>query len=143
MEVGVFSFAAKTVLFKEGTPAEKLYRITSGEVLCVKLVKDRLIPVMLAKKGDCIGESALVNGGKYSYSAITLGFTETDPVSSDVYQKEFKASPTWMGKLLRTMALRFDHTASLVAENRIIHPSVFDESQFTAAFENELKKLIF
>lgn len=142
MEVGVFSFAAKVVLFKEGEPAEKLYKLSQGEVLCVKLVKDRLIPIMVAKKGDCIGESALVSGGKYQYSAITLTFTETDPVSSSTYKKEFGKCPNWMERLLKIMSQRFGHTAALVAENRIIHPSVIDESQFSPTFENELKKLL-
>lgn len=142
MEVGNFQFKAKHVLFKEGQPASSVYKIENGEVLCVKIVRDRLVPVLLAGKGDIIGETAMIAGGKYNYSAITLQFTQTEPISQSKFQEEFRKSPAWMGKLIAIMASRFQHTANLMAENRVIHPSIFDESKFTPAFEIELKKLL-
>ncbi|MCP5916110.1 cyclic nucleotide-binding domain-containing protein, partial [Klebsiella pneumoniae] len=50
----------RQVIFKEGAKANKLYMVKAGEVLCLKSSKDRLIPVFLAKEGDIIGESAMI-----------------------------------------------------------------------------------
>jgi CRP-like cAMP-binding protein len=65
-------FGIKAVIFKEGSKANKLFLIKTGEVLCLKANKDRLIPVFLAKEGDIIGESAMVEGLNYTYSAISM-----------------------------------------------------------------------
>jgi CRP-like cAMP-binding protein len=49
------TFNSRSVLFKEGADAAKLYIVKSGEVLCLKASQDRIIPVFLAQKGDVLG----------------------------------------------------------------------------------------
>lgn len=139
MEVGNFSYKAKDVIFKEGQSAGKVYEITSGEVLCLKWNKDRLIPIMIARKGDRLGEATFIKNGKYNYSAISLSYTETNPVSIQSYKAEFAKNPEWMPALLGIMASRFHHTMDLLAENRI---GILSEQEFPPALEIELKKLL-
>lgn len=139
MEVGNFSFKAKDVIFKEGQSAGKVFEIISGEVLCLKWSNDRLIPIMIARKGDRLGEATFIKNGKYNYSAVTLSFTETNPVSIQNYKAEFSKTPDWMPALLGIMASRFHHTMDLLAENRV---GILNESEFPPALEIELKKLL-
>ncbi len=139
MEVGNFNYKAKDVIFKEGQSAGKVYEISSGEVLCLKWNKDRLVPIMIARKGDRLGEATFIRNGKYNYSAVALSYTETNPISIQTYKAEFSKSPEWMPALLGIMASRLHHTMDLLTENRI---GILSEQEFPPALEIELKKLL-
>lgn len=132
----------KQKVFKEGEKASTMYLVKGGEVLCLKLYKDRLIPIFHAKEGDIIGESAMIAGSTYTYSAITLGYTELTEMSSAQFKQIFTQSPPWLVDLTKTMIQRFENTANLVAENRLIHPSITKEEDFTSSVEIEYKKII-
>lgn len=136
------NFGHRAVVFKEGAKANKLYVVKSGEVLCLKFSKDRLIPVFLAKEGDIIGESAMIQDLVYTYSAISLGNTELMEVSSFSFKQVLGKAPDWLLDLTTTMISRFQNTSSLIAENRMVHPSIIEEDQFTSQIEIEFKKLL-
>lgn len=135
-------FSPKKVIFKEGQPADRLYIIKSGEVLCLKASKDRLIPVFRAQQEDIIGENAMLDGSEYGYSAITLGAVELMELSHETFSKVFKQSPDWLVDLTSTMINRFQNTANLIAENRAIHNSIMPEDEFPSSVEVEFKKLL-
>lgn len=135
-------FQPKAVLFREGDDASKLMIIKSGEVLCLKASKERLIPVFLAKGEDIIGESALLDGAPYTYSAIALSTVEVVSVPNGDFRQALGVAPQWLIDLTLTMVARFQSTAGLVAENRVLHPSILSEEQFPASLEIEYKKLL-
>ncbi len=136
------TFGVKAVIFKEGSKANKLYLIKAGEVICLKSHKDRLIPVFLAKEGDIIGESAMIEGLDYTYSAISMGATELIEVTSFSFKQVFSKAPDWILSLTTTMIERLMNTSTLIAENRIIHASVVSDEFFTPQLENDFKKLL-
>lgn len=136
------SFQPRSVIFKEGAKANKLFIIKHGEVLCLKSSKDRLIPVFLAKEGDIIGESAMIQDLVYTYSAISMGNTQVVEVSSFSFKQVFSKSPEWLVDLTTTMISRFQNTSSLIAENRLVHSSIIEEDQYTSQVEIEFKKLL-
>jgi CRP-like cAMP-binding protein len=136
------SFQPRTVIFKEGAKANKLYIIKEGEVLCLKSSKDRLIPVFNAKEGDIIGESAMIQDLVYTYSAISMGNTQLVEVSSFSFKQVFSKAPQWIIDLTTTMISRFQNTSALIAENRMIHPSIIEEERFSSQVEIEFKKLL-
>ncbi len=135
-------FGFHSVIFKEGLPANKLFIVKSGEVLCLKSANDRLIPIFLAKEGDILGESAMMDKLDYTYSAISLSQVEVLEIPSQNFDQVFKMAPNWLKDLLTTMITRFQSTSNLVAQNRIVHPLVIDEDQFTPQTETVLKKLL-
>lgn len=135
-------FNPKSVLFREGDDASELLIIKSGEVLCLKAFKDRLIPVFLAKGQDIIGESAMLSGAPYTYSAIALTNVEVVKVPNQDFREAFEAAPQWLTDLSLTMVSRFQNTAGLVAENRVLHPTIMSEEDFSSSLEIELKKLL-
>jgi CRP-like cAMP-binding protein len=136
------NYGFRQVIFKEGVKADKLFLVKSGEVLCLKSSKDRLIPVFLAKEGDVIGESAMIDDLAYTYSAISLAKTELVEVPSKNFHEVLNQSPDWLKELTMTMISRFQSTSNLIAENRKVHPSIMSEELFTSQLEIEFKKLL-
>jgi len=132
----------RQVIFKEGAKANKLYMVKAGEVLCLKASKDRLIPVFLAKEGDIIGESAMIQDLVYTYSAISMANTELLEVTSFSFKQVFSKAPEWLAELTTTMITRFQNTSNLIAENRMIHPSIISEEAFNSQVEIDFKKLL-
>ncbi len=137
-----YQLGDKKLLFKEGEPVSKLYLIKSGEVLCLKQAKDRLVPVFRARDNDVIGENAMIEGSVYSYSAITNSHVELIEIPTTNFSQILKDSPRWLVDLTATMIERFQHTANLIAENRIIHEAIVSEENFTSEQEIEFKKLL-
>lgn len=135
-------FDAKTVLFREGDDASHLMIIKNGEVLCLKASKERLIPVFMAKGQDIIGESAMLSGAPYTYSAIALSRVEVILIPNKDFNQALSSAPEWLTDLTTTMVSRFQSTASLVAENRVLHPSILSEEEFPPSLEIEYKKLL-
>ncbi len=131
-----------TVLFKEGDIALNLYIVKSGEVACFKNYNDRLIPVYVARVGDIIGENAILDNAPNAYSAISLLPSELMTIPAENFLTIMKEAPEWLSDLSMTMVKRFEATANLVAENRVIHSSILSEESFTSAMEVEFKKLL-
>lgn len=136
------NLSPRTVLFKEGDEAKKLYMVKHGEILCLKASKDRLIPVFLAKEGDIVGESAMIEGLGYTYSAVTLSTAEVVEIPAFNFKRVFSEAPSWLVDLTTTMIGRFQTTANLIAENRVISPHILSEDQFSTKLEVEFKKLL-
>ena len=134
--------AFRSVIFKEGEKANKLFIIKSGEILCLKSTKDRLIPVFLAKEGDVIGESAMIQDSNYTYSAISLSNAELLEVSSFSFKQVLGKTTDWVLNLVKTMISRFQVTSSLISDNRIVHGLIISEERFTSEVEIDFKKLI-
>ena len=135
-------FNINSVLFREGDIASNVFIVKSGEVLCLKSSKDRLIPVYLAKPNDILGESAILEGAPFTYSAIALSQVEVISINSTDFHKVMQTAPQWLKDLTLTMGARFQSTAGFVADNRVIHKSILSEEQYTPPLENEYKKLL-
>ena len=142
MSDNIVRLPPKTVIFREGEDASKLYLIKSGEVLCLKASKERLIPVFVAKNQDIIGESAMLSDAPFTYSAITLSQVELIAIPNRDFRKVLDVAPQWLVDLTLTMVSRFQSTSGLVAENRILHPSILGEEEFPPSLEIEYRKLL-
>ncbi len=138
----LISKGSHEVLFREGEVAQSLYIIKRGQILCLKLSKDRLIPVFRAQAGDIIGENAIITSSAYGYSAITLTTTELLEIPSESFKQIMAKSPSWLMDLTGTMVQRFENTANLIAENRVFNDSILSEEDFPSSLEVEFKKLL-
>lgn len=136
------NYMAKTILFKEGEPASNLFLVKSGKVVCLKSSKDRLIPVFMATEQDIIGESAMTENGVYSYSAISMSMCEVVPVPASDFKTVIDKAPEWLVDLTNTMIGRFQNTANVIAENRVLHESIMSEEDFSSSLEIEFKNLL-
>jgi CRP-like cAMP-binding protein len=136
------SWNYRSVIFKEGEEAQKLYLVKSGEVICLKASKDRLIPIFIAREGDIIGEAAMTPGAPYSYSTICLDSSELHEISAISFTQVFNQAPEWVSQLMTTMISRFQSTSVLIAENRVIDSSIISEDFYSPLIENDFKKLL-
>jgi CRP-like cAMP-binding protein len=136
------SFEQSAVIFKEGDTAKKLFIIKTGEVLCLKNFKGKLTPIFKAGKGDIVGESAMIEGAPFTYSAIALTSVEAVVLDAQDMHEVLKMSPGWLSNLTSTMVTRFNNTANLIAANRVHHASIIGEDEFTPAKEMEFKKIL-
>ena len=135
-------FDTKSVLFREGDDATRMLILKNGQVLCLKSSNERLIPVFIANAQDIIGESAMLSGAPYTYSAIALSRVEVISVPNKNFTDALKVAPDWLTDLTSTMISRFQSTAELVAENRVLHSSLLSEEEFSPSLEIEYKKLL-
>ncbi len=132
----------KKILFQEGDAAKELLLIKSGNVLCLKMSKDRLIPILMARDEDIIGESAMLEDKTYQYTAVTLGHVETISISKSQFKDAFKKSPSWIKQLSELMVQRLASTSALIAENRVMSPLILSDEEFTPEIEVELKNML-
>ncbi len=132
----------KTLIFKEGSPANKLYIVKSGEVLCLKKSNDRLIPFFIAKDGDIIGENAMIEDSDYGYSCVAFSRCELLEIPSFNFKRVFSEAPSWLRDLTKNMVERFLSTSNLLAENRVLTPLILSEEEYNSKIENEYKKII-
>jgi|GEM_PF-4492982 len=136
------TFTSRTVLFKEGDKATKLFKVHSGEILILKELNSRLTPVYLAKEGDIIGEVSCFADTFHTYSAVTKNSVRLEEISALKIKHHLKESPDWMRDLLASMVNRLAETIHLLSENRIQHESIISAGEFTPEFEVQLKKLL-
>ena len=133
---------SNTVIFKEGDPADRLVLIKSGQIICLKSSGDKLVPVFLGQNQDIIGESAMFEEVPYTYSAIALTSCEVVFIERQHFTDVFKEAPQWLHDLSLTMVSRFQSTAELLAQNRIVHNLIVDDELFAPAKQVEYKKLL-
>ena len=84
----------------------------------------------------------MLSGAPYTYSAIALSKVEVLAVPNADFREAFEVAPKWLTDLTITMVSRFQNTAGLVAENRVLHPSILSEEQFPPSLEIEYRKLL-
>lgn len=135
-------FQSKSVLFREGDEASKMFIIKSGKVLCLKHSKERLVPVFMGHAEDIIGESAMLSNAPHTYSAIALSEVEVITIDTQDFRDVLSVAPEWLSDLTSTMVARFQNTAGLVAENRVLHSAILSEEDFPSSLEIEYKKLL-
>jgi CRP-like cAMP-binding protein len=96
----------------------------------------------MAREGDIIGESAMIQDLVYTYSAITMGNVELVEVTNFSFKQVFQKAPPWILDLTTTMISRFQSISNLIAENRLIHSSIVEEDRYTSEVEIEYKRLL-
>ncbi|MCW8915837.1 MAG: cyclic nucleotide-binding domain-containing protein [Magnetovibrio sp.] len=94
-------------IFKEGEPGEHAYLIKSGEVKITKLDgNEQPTTIAVLKKGNIIGEMALIDDHPRAASAISLDHTEVMVISKEDFQARLKKSDQVIGLLLQTFTQR-------------------------------------
>jgi hypothetical protein len=71
-----------------------------------------------------------------------LTYCEIVPVPSKDFTSVLDKAPHWLNELTSTMINRFQNTAAIIAENRLVHSSILSEEDFSPALEIEYKKLL-
>ncbi|MBU1053783.1 MAG: cyclic nucleotide-binding domain-containing protein [Proteobacteria bacterium] len=81
----------KKILIEQGSPNNKCYKITEGEVLIVRNTKNGYLPIVNLSAGDYIGQIPFINIGQEPHSASVLGSTniKATAIETGNIQKEY------------------------------------------------------
>ena len=67
-----FSLSADGVLFRQGTPADRMYFVTSGRLAVHRIGARAIVPLAVSEPGAVLGEMALADATLHSGTAIAL-----------------------------------------------------------------------
>ena len=67
-----FSLAAEEVLFRQGTPADRMYFVTGGRLSVHRSGEKAIVPLAVSTPGSVLGEMALAHATLHSGTAIAL-----------------------------------------------------------------------
>lgn len=110
-------FRRGEVLFHEGDPGDALFIIASGAVKVVVPSEEGEEAILATlKRGDFLGELALLDGAPRSASAIALEATDALTLPRDQFRALADAEPAIRGALLEAMARELRRLTKHVAE---------------------------
>ena len=130
------------VFFREGETPRKIILVKSGEILCIKRNKERLIPVFAAGPQQIVGEDAVMSRSPYNYSAIAREGSEVVEIDANLIHSVMDEAPYWLNALMATLGERLHGTSNAIAEHRIIAGQLAGSLEFTPQEETRLKKLL-
>jgi CRP-like cAMP-binding protein len=110
-------FRRGEVLFHEGDPGDALFIVASGAVKVVIPSEEGEEAILATlKRGDFLGELALLDGAPRSASAIALEATDALTLPRDQFRALADAEPAIRGALLEAMARELRRLTRHVAE---------------------------
>ena len=110
-------FRRGEVLFHEGDPGDALFIVASGAVKVVVPSEEGEEAILATlKRGDFLGELALLDGAPRSASAIALEATDALTLPRDQFRALADAEPAIRGALLEAMARELRRLTTHVAE---------------------------
>ncbi len=110
-------FRRGEVLFHEGDPGDALFVVASGAVKVVVPSEDGEEAILATlRRGDFLGELALLDGAPRSASAIALEATETLALPRDQFLGLVAAEPAIRNALLASLAGELRRLTTHVAE---------------------------
>ena len=110
-------FRRGEVLFHEGDPGDALFIVASGAVKVVVPSEEGEEAILATlKRGDFLGELALLDGAPRSASAIALEATDALTLPREQFRALADAEPAIRGALLEAMARELRRLTKHVAE---------------------------
>jgi diguanylate cyclase len=111
------------IVYRDGTSAQELYIIISGEILIIKTVEEnQRIDLARFLPGECFGELDLFNDIIHKTSAISLAkselliFPKKGKILKDVFKEHSKNSAQILYKFIALIANRIRSTNKLISE---------------------------
>ncbi len=103
------------LLIKEGEPGEDAYLILRGSVQVYKESEGSTISLGVLKRGDIVGEMALIAKGPRNASVVALEKTDAAVLTKSVLTQNINKLPFFMAKIILSMTDRL----RIANENRI------------------------
>jgi EAL domain-containing protein (putative c-di-GMP-specific phosphodiesterase class I) len=96
-----------TVIFHEGQVGDKAYIVDSGEIAVSTRVNDQDIQFALSRRGDVVGEMALIDDGLRTATATALSDAELIVIPKEYIQRLLKASDPTVDLLIKLILQRY------------------------------------
>jgi len=108
------SYAAGTVIFREGEPGTEMYVIHSGKVLLTRRVKDREAEVGLLPAGEFFGEMAILNQRPHVATATVVEDAELLVLDAKTFVTMVTKNAEISLRMLMKLSQRLDQTGRQV-----------------------------
>ncbi|MBD64008.1 MAG: hypothetical protein CME62_02295 [Halobacteriovoraceae bacterium] len=139
----IHNFVAGDVIFKEGEEQKNLIVVKSGNIACVKLVKERLIPVgFYAGEGVLGEEGVLSEDNTCLYSAVALSDVKVIQVPRRDIHRVLGESNEWVQNVLKDMSHKIGNTMKVLADHRIVDDRFNGNRIFTTEEESLIRKVL-
>lgn len=99
-------FEAGDVVFEQGSPAKQAHLLQTGKVRLVRQSGTHERTLRVANPGHLIGESALLQEGHYTSTAIAIGSCATLALDSATFEQVVASSPSVGIQLIRQLVVR-------------------------------------
>jgi CRP-like cAMP-binding protein len=99
-------YAADTVLYAQGEPAQEMYVIQSGAIRISKIVNNNEVILTTLKAGDVLGEMAILESKPRSVTAVTVEMTTLISISKSNFANIVDTNPQIVGHLVKSLAER-------------------------------------
>jgi len=109
------SFEAGQRIFKEGDDGDLAYVIESGEVEISFRREGKTIPISVVRKGDMIGEMALLDPGPRSATARCLTETTAITVGRDHFESRLGQADPVLRRVILQLIRRLREQSRVIA----------------------------
>jgi selenocysteine lyase/cysteine desulfurase/CRP-like cAMP-binding protein len=121
-----FALRAEEVLFRQGTPADRMYLVTSGR-LAVHLSSDgTVVPLAVAEPGSVLGEMSLAGATLHAGTARALEPVTGFALDTGDFQVRRRLDPPLahkvLGRLARALCARIRTSIDAVRDDRELAP---------------------
>ncbi len=101
------TFAAGTVIVREGESGHAAYIIKSGQCQVTKIIGGQETVLREMGPGDVFGEMAILTRSPRTATVTAITQTTAHVVTAEALDREVDAMKPWMGSFVRTLAERF------------------------------------
>ncbi len=111
------AYPDRTVIFREGDAGDALHVVIEGRVrISVLSNEGQEVTLGFLEAGDCVGDLAVLDGGRRTATATTAATTRTFVVTSESFRAWLAERPGAATALLTTLALRLRRTDQVLAD---------------------------
>lgn len=135
-------FKKNTVIYTERDQCNELYLVKEGKIRILKKSKDRLIPIMVVREREVLGEEDVFCGTNRNTSAIAVEDTVLIKISKDDVVSQIIKSPIWVKDLMKLISERLQSTENLLSEHSIADDKVEQANALDPAEEVKFKSLL-
>ena len=118
MEFHTRSFSEGEYLLREGEMGIDSYIIIKGHVKVFKTAESGVVELGTLTEGGTVGEMALITNEPRTASVVALEQTETLVLNKDLFTHNLKKLPSWMEKIIISLADRLSASNAKLAEYR-------------------------
>lgn len=120
-EYKTVDYSQGDIIFKAGDVINTLYIVKAGEVTCVSMNKDRLVPVYNVIDSGVIGEDGVFSNKRPSnYYAIAMSDVKVLEIPKADIMKFINSTSDWIKNILFNISEKVSHTTDVISEHKII-----------------------
>ena len=113
VQVVPVSFEPNEILYEPGTPSHAMYIIEAGEAEVFRMAQDRRVGMVRLRKGDLIGELAMIVGGDHHHGVRAITALDCLKITRNQFNDLMDGTPNLVSLILRRLVQKLRRTDDL------------------------------